>query len=60
MRLLLLVKLFSLVIRDSIAKEYWKLRAIDMPGSSGIPDSERSKMVDTLIENEKLRQFLGK
>ena len=31
-----------------------------MLGSSGIPDSERSKMVDTLIENEKLRQSLDK
>lgn len=51
---------WHLVIRDTIAIEYWKLRAIDMLGSSGIPDSERSKMVDTLIENEKLRQFLGK
>ena len=51
---------WHLVITDTIAKEYWKLRAIDTLGSSGIPDSERSKMVDTLIENEKLRQFLGK
>ena len=51
---------WHLVIRDSIAKEYWKLRAIDMLGSSGIPDSERSKMVDTLIGNEKLKQFLNR
>jgi hypothetical protein len=51
---------WHLVIRDTIAKEYWKLRAIDMLGSSAIPDSERSKMLDTLIENEKLRQFLNK
>ena len=51
---------WHLVIRDTIAKEYWKLRAIDMLGSPAIPDSERSKMLDTLIENEKLRQFLGK
>ena len=51
---------WHVVIRDTIAKEYWKLRAIDMLGSSGIPDSERSKMMDTLIENEKLRQFLSR
>jgi len=50
---------WHLVIRDTITKEYWKLRAIDMLGLSGIPDSERSKMVDALIENEKLRQFLS-
>jgi hypothetical protein len=31
-----------------------------MLGSSGIPDSERSQMVDTLIENESLKQFLNK
>ena len=51
---------WHVVIRDTISKEYWKLRAIDMLGSSGIPDSERSKMMDTLIENEKLRQFLSR
>jgi predicted transcriptional regulator len=51
---------WHLVIRDTIAKEYWKLRAIDMLGSSGIPDSERSKVVDTLIDNEKLKQFLNR
>lgn len=50
---------WHVVIRDTIAKEYWRLRAIDMLGSSGIPDSERTKMVDMLIENEKLRQFLN-
>ncbi|MGH9912860.1 MAG: hypothetical protein ACRD4W_10480 [Nitrososphaeraceae archaeon] len=51
---------WHLVISDTIAKEYWKLRAIDMLGSSGIPDSERSKMVETLIENEKMRLFLSR
>lgn len=51
---------WHLIIRDTIAKEYWKLRAIDMLGSSSIPDSERTKMVNTLIENEKLRQFLSR
>lgn len=51
---------WHVVIRDTIAKEYWRLRAIDMLGSSGIPDSERTKMVDMLIENEKLRQFLNR
>lgn len=51
---------WHLVIRDTIAKEYWKLRAIDMLGSSDIPDSERSKVVDTLINNDKLKQFLNR
>jgi predicted transcriptional regulator len=51
---------WHLVISDTIAKEYWKLRAIDMLGSSGIPDSERSKVVDTLIDNDRLKQFLNR
>ena len=51
---------WHLVIRDTITKEYWKLKAIHMLASSGIPDSERSQMVDTLIENESLKQFLNK
>jgi hypothetical protein len=51
---------WHIVIRDTIAKEYWKLREIDMLSSSAIAHSERSKMLDTLIENEKLRQFLSK
>jgi predicted transcriptional regulator len=51
---------WHLVIRDTIAKEYWKLRAIDMLGSSGIPDSEHSKMLDTLIDNDKLKQILSR
>lgn len=50
---------WHLIIRDTIAKEYWKLRAIDMLDSSGIPDSERSEMVDTLLENEKLKHLLN-
>jgi predicted transcriptional regulator len=51
---------WHLVIRDTIAKEYWKLRAIDMLGSSDIPDSERSKVIDTLIDNDKLKRFLNR
>ena len=51
---------WHLVIRDTISKEYWKLRAIDMLGSSGIPDSERSKVLDTLIGNDELKQFLSR
>jgi predicted transcriptional regulator len=51
---------WHLVIRDTIAKEYWKLRAIDMLGSSNIPDSERSEMVNTLLENEKVKQILNR
>jgi hypothetical protein len=31
---------------------------LDVLDSSGIPDSERSKIMDALLKNEKLRQFV--
>jgi predicted transcriptional regulator len=47
-----------LVISDAITNHYWKLKAFDLMDSSGIPDSERVKMIDSLIENEKIKRFL--
>jgi hypothetical protein len=43
---------------QAISEEYWKLKALDVLDSSGIPDSERSKIMDALLKNEKLRQFV--
>jgi predicted transcriptional regulator len=48
-----------LVLKDTISKDYWKLKAIDALDSSGIPDQERNKMFEALIGNEKLRQILS-
>lgn len=46
------------VLIQAISKEYWKLRALDILASSGIPDSERNQIMDSLVENEKLKQFI--
>jgi hypothetical protein len=43
---------------QAVSEEYWKLKAIDVLDSSGIPESERSKIMDALVKNEKLRQFI--
>jgi predicted transcriptional regulator len=49
---------WHLVLMQAISEEYWKLRALDVLDSSGIPESERSKIMDSLLKNEKLRQFI--
>ncbi len=49
---------WHLVLLQVISEEYWKLRALDVLDSSGIPESERSKIMDVLVKNEKLRQFI--
>lgn len=49
---------WHLVLLQAISEEYWKLRALDVLDSSGIPESERSKIMDVLVKNEKLRQFI--
>jgi hypothetical protein len=45
-------------MRDTISNEYWKLKALDMIGSAGIPEPEREKVLNSLIGNERLRKFL--
>lgn len=49
---------WHLVLMQAISEEYWKLKALDILDSSGIPDSERAKIMDALVKNEKLRQFI--
>ncbi len=49
---------WHLVLMQAISEEYWKLKALDVLDSSGIPDSERRKIMDALLKNEKLRQFV--
>jgi predicted transcriptional regulator len=49
---------WHLVLLQALSEEYWKLKALDVLDSSGIPDSERSKIMDALLKNEKLRQFI--
>ena len=43
-------------------KDYWKLKAIDSLDSStniGLPRDERDKILNTLIDNQKIRQILS-
>jgi hypothetical protein len=48
-----------LVMKDTISKEYWKLKMVDIIDSSGIPDAERNKMLKALIGDEKTRHILS-
>ena len=49
---------WHLVLMQAISEEFWKLKALDVLDSSGIPSSERSKILDALVKNEKLKQFV--
>jgi predicted transcriptional regulator len=47
-----------LVLSDTIAHHYWKLKAFDIMSTSGIPEHERAEMMDSLIENEKIKRLI--
>lgn len=49
---------WHLVLMQAISEEYWKLKALDVLDSSGIPASERSKIMDALVKNDKVKQFI--
>ncbi len=49
---------WHLVLMQAISEGFWKLKALDVLDSSGIPPSERSKIMDVLVKNEKLKQFI--
>lgn len=49
---------WHVVLMQTTSEEYWKLKALDILDSSGIPDSERTKIMDALVMNEELRQFI--
>ena len=49
---------WHLVLMQAASEEYWKLRALDILNLSNIPNSERAKIQDALVKNEKLRQFI--
>jgi predicted transcriptional regulator len=50
---------WHLVLRQAISEEFWKLKALDALDSSGIPSSERSKIMESLVKNEKLKQLIS-
>jgi hypothetical protein len=47
-----------LILKKVISNEYWKLAAIDILNSSGVPDSDRIKITNSFIEDEEVRRFL--
>lgn len=49
---------WHLVLLQAISEEYWKLKALDVLDTSGIPSSERSRIMESLVKDEKLRQFI--
>ena len=51
---------FQLIIENALENQ-WKLKAIDsLEISKDIPEEERQKLIDTLIENQGLKQILIK
>lgn len=47
---------------ENALTDYWKLKAIDSLDSStnmGLPRDERDKILNTLIDNQKIRQILS-
>ncbi|MGH9977032.1 MAG: hypothetical protein ACRD8Z_14525 [Nitrososphaeraceae archaeon] len=49
---------WHLKLKEITSNEYWKLVAIDILSSSGAPDSDRMKVVNSLIQNEEVRRCL--
>ncbi len=48
------------IVEDALAN-YWKLKAIDsLEVSNELPNEERKKLIETLLENEELKEILGK
>lgn len=45
-------------LNDITTNEYWKLAALDVLSSSGVRDSDRIKITNSLIENEEVRRLL--
>lgn len=49
---------WHLKLKEITSNEYWKLAAVDILSSAGVPDSDRMKVVNSLIQNEEVRRFL--
>lgn len=50
---------WHLSLREVILKEYWRLVAIDTLSHSGMQDSDKTKIANSLIENEQVRQLIA-
>ncbi len=49
---------WHIVLKDIISKDYWKLEAIDLLRSPGIPESIRAEIVSTFLDGRTLNQLL--
>ena len=49
---------WHLVLKNIISKDYWKLEAIDLLRSPGIPDPIRAEIVSTFLDGRTLNQLL--
>lgn len=50
---------WHLSLREIISKEYWRLAAIDTLIHSGMPESDKAKIANSLIENEQVKRLLA-
>ena len=51
----------SKVTIENALNNYWKLRAIDsLETSNEVPKEEQQKLIETLLENEKIKAILEK
>ena len=50
---------WHLSLREIISKEYWRLAAIDTLSHSGMPETDKIKITNSLIENEQVRRLLA-
>ena len=46
-------------LREIVSKEYWRLAAIDTLSLSGMPESDKAKIANSLLENEQVRRILA-
>jgi len=50
---------WHLSLREIISKEYWRLAAIDTLDHSGMQETDKIKITNSLIENERVRRLLA-
>jgi hypothetical protein len=49
-----------IMIAKNALKDYYKLKAVESIEGSGLPNEEFSKLVNALIDNQQVKEFLTK
>jgi hypothetical protein len=49
-----------IMMAKNALKDYYKLKAVESIEGSGLPNEEFSKLVNALIENQQVKEFLTK